>query len=142
MGKQMLQATEVLEAIEKAALNGRNVKFNRSLKDENTMEYVKSFFEDINGKNPARGFHGSFAGTITVDSSYKRGNVMYTNMTIIISDKMTATSGTRASGTVGGYDSVNPLAIYPEKNPYGPNGQFRTIKVNYKMTISVSKIIN
>jgi hypothetical protein len=54
-------------------------------------------------------------------------------MNVIITDRMTATSGTRLSATVGGYDKSNPTTVYKDENPYGPKGQFRTINVNYSM---------
>lgn len=136
MGQQMLEAAEILEAINAAASNWENTSFSRSLSQENPLKYVKSFYEDANGKNPARAFHGSFAGRIEVNSVITVGNLVTTNMTLIMTDYMTATSGTRASGTTGGY-GPNPLAIYPNANPYGPNGQFRTITVNYNMKIIV-----
>lgn len=56
-------------------------------------------------------------------------------LTIELNDRMTATSGTRASATVGGYDIQNPTAVYKTENPYGPNGQFRTIEVTYTMRV-------
>ncbi|WP_187248607.1 hypothetical protein [Mesonia sp. K4-1] len=43
--------------------------------------------------------------------------------------------GKRLSPAVGGYDSENPVTLYPEENPYGENGQFRTIEINYQMNI-------
>ena len=89
---------------------------------------------------PARAFHGSFAGKVRVDSVNRSGNIVTTNMTIIMTDRMSATSGTRAPPSSGGYGK-NPKAIYTKENPYGNNGQFRTITVNYNMTISVSKRI-
>lgn len=136
MGQQMLESPEILDAITNASSSGKSQKFNRSLRDENPLLYVKSFIEDANGENPARAFHGSFAGEVKVNSVYKNKDVQVTNMTIIMTDRMTATSGTRAPPSAGGYGK-NAKAIYTKENPYGPNGQFKTITVNYNMTISV-----
>ena len=88
--------------------------------------------------NPARGFHGSFSGTVTALDVVDQGErgVLVT-MNVNLSDHMTAQSGTRASGTVGGYDPVNPTAVYKDENPYGTNGQFRTIDVQYRMQVTV-----
>jgi RHS repeat-associated protein len=140
MGQQMLQAPEILEAINNVATNGGGVSFRRKLSEESALSYVKSFFEDSNGKNPARAFHGSFAGKVTVDSVTRSGNIVTTNMTIIMTDRMSATSGTRAPPSSGGYGK-NPTAIYTKENPYGSNGQFRTITVNYNMNVSITKRI-
>ncbi len=52
-------------------------------------------------------------------------------------DHMTAVSGTRLSGTVGGYDPKNPTAAFTGENPYRPNGPMRTIDVNYNITTFV-----
>lgn len=48
---------------------------------------------------------------------------------------MSATSATRAPAGFGGYDK-SPRAIYPKENPYGPNGQFRTITVHYNLNVT------
>ena len=143
MGQQMLKAPEIIAAIKKAAEKARggdmsNTRFFRSLSQENPLEYVKDFFTDIDGRNPARGFHGSFAGNVVVNSVFSESNVTLVNLTIIMTDNMTATSGTRSSPLAGGYGK-NPVAIYPQENPYGPRGQFRTIKVSYKMNVTVQE---
>ncbi|PZR05613.1 MAG: hypothetical protein DI539_24900, partial [Flavobacterium psychrophilum] len=111
----------------------------RRLRDENPVNYaLNDFPKDVLGKNPARGFHGSFSGVINIADvvPLASGGIMI-RMTVNLVDFMTATSGTRASGTVGGYNVENPLAVYKKENPYGENGQFRTICINYKMQITV-----
>lgn len=142
MGKQMLKAPEVMDAMSTASQqlgcedNCNNVTFFRSLSSENPITYaLDDFPRDIDGRNPARGFHGSFSGTITMSGRTKVEGGYMINMTVTLRDRMTATSGTRASGTAGGYDNNNPLAVYPTENPYGPRGQFRTINVNYSMNV-------
>ncbi len=149
MGKQMLKAPEVMDAISTAAQqlacenNCENVTFFRSLRSEDPINYaLHDFPTDIDGRNPARGFHGSFSGTIAISGKTKVEGGYIINMTVNLSDRMTATSGTRASGTVGGYDKNNPLAVYPNENPYGPRGQFRTINVNYSMKVQYFQPIN
>lgn len=57
-------------------------------------------------------------------------------MTIEMIDHMSAESGTRASPIVGGFNPDNPKTVFPENNPYGPDGQFRTIDACYNMTIN------
>ena len=143
MGKQMLKAPEVMDAMSTAAQqagcedNCSNVSFFRSLKSENPITYaLDDFPRDIDGRNPARGFHGSFSGTITMSGRTKVEGGYIIHMTVNIRDRMTATSGTRASGSKWGYDAKNPVAVYPTENPYGPRGQFRTINVNYSMNVN------
>jgi len=144
MGQEMLRAPEITGAIEKAACNAisgncSSTDFARSLSKENPIEYALSDFpKDVSGRNPARGFHGSFAGVITVSDviPVEDGRTMI-KMNISMRDCMTATSGTRLSGTAGGYDKENPTAVYKNENPYGANGQFRTITVNYFMQIAI-----
>jgi hypothetical protein len=141
MGQQMLKAPEIIAAIKKASAKASSgdmsdTRFFRSLRQENPLEYVKDFYDDVDGRNPARGFHGSFVGSVTVSSVFTESNVSSVNLTIIMTDNMTATSGTRSSPLAGGYGK-NPMAIYPTENPYGPRGQFRTIKVSYKMNVTV-----
>lgn len=113
--------------------------FARRLENENPVNYALNDFPgDVAGRNPARGFHGSFSGTVTALDVVDQGErgVLVT-MNVNLSDRMTAQSGTRASGTVGGYDPVNPTAVYKDENPYGTNGQFRTIDVQYRMQVTV-----
>ena len=143
MGQQMLQAPELTDAIETAAVKAAsgdltNTGFARLLKDENPFNYaLRDFPSDISGNNPARGFHGSYGGVITIsDVICQADGSTWIKMKISITDYMTATSGTRLSATVGGYGK-NPTAIYPEANPYGDNGQFRTITVKYDMEIAI-----
>ncbi|PLB20063.1 hypothetical protein [Mariniflexile rhizosphaerae] len=143
MGKEMLQAPEVIKAINNAAKlsvcndDCNKQLFFRSLKSENPITYaLDDFPKDIGGRNPARGFHGSFSGTIMVNDIIPANGGSWVKMTVSISDRMTAESGTRLSGTAGGYDKDNPATVYPKENPYGANGQFRTININYKMEVS------
>ncbi|MFO0448907.1 MAG: RHS repeat-associated core domain-containing protein, partial [Pseudomonadota bacterium] len=144
MGQQMLNAPEVTSAIDQAAgnvcgNNCGNVVFNRSLSQENPIEYALSDFpQDITGRNQARGFHGSYSGVISIaDVIPMEDGRMWIKMNISITDRMTATSGTRLSATVGGYDKDNPTAVYKTENPYGTDGQLRTITVNYNMQIAI-----
>ena len=144
MGQQMLEAPEVTNAIDIAIGKARKNDFSetgfaRRLVNENPIEYaLEDFPKDVSGRNPARGFHGSFAGVITIsDVVPAEGGGIWVKMNISIRDRMSATSGTRLSGTAGGYDKDNPTAAYKTENPYGANGQFRTITVNYNMQIAL-----
>jgi RHS repeat-associated protein len=143
MGQQMLEAPEITDAIDRAIAKAKNndcsnTDFGRSLSEENPFRYaLQDFPKDVSGRNPARGFHGSFAGVITItDVIPVEGGGVQVKMNISFTDRMTAVSGTRASGTAGGY-AENPTAIYKTENPYGANGQFRTITVNYNMQIAI-----
>lgn len=141
MGQQMLQADYVQRAMYSAGLGsitgGNNTAdATRSLRNENPALYVVDFTNDVTGANPARGFHGSINGTVTAGPAIVFSNyTALVPLTIELNDRMTATSGTRASATVGGYDIQNPTAVYKTENPYGPNGQFRTIEVTYTMRV-------
>jgi RHS repeat-associated protein len=141
MGQQMLQADYVQRAMYSAGLGsitgGNNTAdASRSLRNENPALYVVDFTNDVTGANPARGFHGSIGGTVTAGPAIVFENyTAIVPLTIELSDRMTATSGTRASATVGGYEIENPTAVYKTENPYGPNGQFRTIEVTYTMRV-------
>ncbi|MEP5433267.1 MAG: RHS repeat-associated core domain-containing protein [Flavobacteriaceae bacterium] len=141
MGQQMLESQEIMNAIniitEEIISTGASegVDFERSLFKENPLLYVHSFYKDAGGENPARGFHGSFAGSIEVTNIAESKGRTVVSMSISFKDKMTAVSGTRASGTAGGYSKNNPMAIYQQPNPYGKNDQFRTILVNYHMNV-------
>ena len=144
MGVGMLNAPEVQNEMYLAACdaiqgNCTPRDFARRLETENPVNYaLNDFPRDVAGRNPARGFHGSFSGTVTALDVVDQGErgVLVT-MNVNLSDRMTAQSGTRASGTVGGYDPVNPTAVYKDENPYGTNGQFRTIDVQYRMQVTV-----
>ena len=139
MGKQMLKAQEVEEGINRAIYQfGRYGKatavFARRASTENELLYVKSFFEDLD-KNPARAFHGSYRGNVTVTKTEQTtfGVNYYLNVTI--TDNMTAGSGFRLPPFLGGYSKG--AALIKGENPYGPDGYFRNIKVNYDMNIKV-----
>ena len=68
----MLEAPEITGAIDQAVAKARNNDFSntdfaRRLANENPVEYaLQDFPKDVSGRNPARGFHGSFAGVITI----------------------------------------------------------------------------
>jgi hypothetical protein len=143
MGKQMLTAPEVKKATQQAAKqaikgNWGEVGFARSLVEEGELSYVQSFAEDITD-NPARAFHGSFSGSVTVTDVEPGSGGVWVSMTVTISDNMTAASGTRAPPFLGGYNDGNGgvNAIFPEENPYGPDAPLNTIKINYEMKIKV-----
>jgi len=103
------------------------------------VDYVKSFLSDVSGANPARALHGSFAGTVNVSAYNKAVDGSVTiNLTVIMADNLTATSGTRYPPSFGGYELGNEAAVYPTENPYGPKGQFRTIQTKYEMKIQIT----
>jgi len=146
MGKQMMNAPEVKAAVEKKAIEAArgNIEkrlISRSASEEKEGDYVKSFVKDLK-ENRTRAFHGSWSGTVEVESmeSDPNGGV---NVTLIvkINDDMHASSGTRLPPFLGGYDNgkggVN--SVFPD-NPFGTNGQLSTIKVGYvlKFTIHVN----
>jgi RHS repeat-associated protein len=141
MGQQMLQADYVQKAMQSAAQQAVSgsvgpVDVARRLRYQNpasSLFYVADFFADVSGVNPARGFQGSIAGLVMPRQPISIGNVALVPMTVNLTDRMTAVSGTRASGTVGGYDQEDPTAIYTQENPYGPHGPLRTIDVDYRL---------
>jgi hypothetical protein len=144
MGKQMLKTPEVSNAInmvvEKVVgyVNFNTQDFSRELLKEGAFSYMLSFVEDMQ-KNPARAFHGSFSGSVQVQSVLFNPNTnsIMVNMYINIADNMTAPSGTRLPPKLGGYSNP-PLAIFPYENPFGKSGQFRTINIKYKMFHTVN----
>ena len=146
MGQQMVKADYVQKAMyeaAKAAAHGdrSKVRFARQLKTENPFLYVADFTQDVRGddaENPARGFHGSIGGTVEPGVAIPLENQMVmVPLVIRMSDRMSSESGTRASGQANGYDKDDPLAVFPGENPYGPNGQFRTIVITYEIHVTV-----
>ena len=110
--------------------------FYRRLKEEGEANYIFSFAEDVNGQNPARAFHGSFGGTVTVKVIPLQGGATYLDVVVKIHDNMSAISGTRLPPFLGGYDhsGTGECSILPE-NPDGADGAFRTIQIDYKLHI-------
>ena len=144
MGKQMIKAPEVSKAILNTAIKAYSsggkttTDFARILSSEDETNYVESFIKDVSGKNPARALHGSYSGSVQVDEYIKgKDGTVIIKMTVAISDNLTATSGTRYPPSLGGYDPDSPAAVYPEENPYGSDGQFRTIKTVYSMKVQM-----
>jgi RHS repeat-associated protein len=129
MGRQMLATSEIQGAMQTAltkAASGDNSStgFTRSAGVENKAHYIKSFFTDLHD-NPARAMHGSFFGDITTESNaLPDGNNLLVTMTVRFTDEMTAISATHIPG------SYDKSAIGYTNNPYGENGQFRTITNN------------
>lgn len=142
MGKQMLESPEISEAIDKVKFKSAygdysGEKFARILRDEDPVLYATGFPKEALD-NSARAFHGSFGGDVSVQATpLEGGNDVLIQMTVRFTDKMTATSGSRAPEQAGGYDKNNPTAVYTKENPYGDNGQFRTITVSYEMKLNV-----
>jgi RHS repeat-associated protein len=141
MGKQMLEAKEVITGIDDA-IKGYKDKglptaiITRSLSEENPILYAKSFWDDLDD-NPARALHGSYSGTATVYASEETSLGVNYTLSIKITDYLSAMSGTRKPPALGGYKPGG--SIYNSENPYGLNGNFRTIKVEYRMNIKVFK---
>lgn len=81
-------------------------------------------------------FNGSYNGSAKVIGVENGifGNTYTMNVTI--NDQMGAISGTRYPPFLGGYSGK---ALFSSNNPFGSNGQFRTIKINYDMTYKVYK---
>jgi RHS repeat-associated protein len=145
MGRLMLEAKEVQDAMDVVGDKGywlndfTPVSFERQLGDmENGTHpatYLLDFPNDVFfGGNEARGFHGSFTGSITIDKVIPLDNAHSVYMlTIKIKDDMTAPSATRAPPPWGyPKDGSERISIY-DYNPYGPNGQFRSIKIEYEL---------
>jgi hypothetical protein len=85
--------------------------------------------------NEARAFHGSIAGTVQMMLG---GSGI--NLTISLTDAMSATSGGRKSPGGGGYDPSNPhKSLFMKDNPYGQDGSFRTIQILYNLHYSFPK---
>ncbi|MCC6289943.1 MAG: hypothetical protein IT249_18855 [Chitinophagaceae bacterium] len=142
MGEQMLEAKEVNAGIDKAIQtykegSGYTANFARNLKEENPFLYGASFVNDLDN-NSARAFHGGYTGSATVTKKEETTFGVYYYINIRITDFMTVTSGLRPPPFLGGYDkNGGKFAVYDGHNPYGPNGQFRTININYDMNIKV-----
>lgn len=138
MGRQMLRTPEVtynLDKISSQIAHRQNVNdttnFSRQAKKEGDIKYPISFFKDLT-TNPTRAFHGSFGGKLILNNVTQISPTeARVEMTIKITDKMSAKSGFRFPTFLGGYDGQSLL---PE-NPYGKNGQFRTIIVNYDLKV-------
>jgi hypothetical protein len=141
MGKQMLATPEIQNAIKEAITKVSKgdttlTRFARSAGKEPKMDYIKSFAKDLK-ENSARAFHGSFAGNITVkDSVLPDGINKNISMKIKLHDDMTAISATHIPGN---YDKS---AIGYKNNPYGPQGQLRSISIDYKMKLDTIVPIN
>jgi hypothetical protein len=99
--------------------------------------YPVDFYKDVSSDNPARGFHGSFGGEVHVleTTSLGEDGGAIVKMVVQITERMTAISGTRASSLANGYGE-NPMSIYTTENPYGNEGQFRTIEINYNLEVT------
>ena len=122
MGSQMLKADYVQTAVLNAGANAMNgtagkVDFARNLGSENPVKYaLYDFPSDALGANPARAFQGSIVGRASYGAAVNTGEITVVPITVTMVDHMTAVSGTRASGTVGGY-SQNPTAVFTGENP-------------------------
>jgi hypothetical protein len=138
MGRQILQdeliQSKIAEANARAqAGNYKAVEFYHSLAAPGLLAPVKyglyDFPSDALGRNPARAYQGSFGGTVTP--------LFGGGVRVQIRDVMDATSGSRASGTVGGYDKNDPSAVFPTANPYGTSegSPWRTIVVHYDLYV-------
>lgn len=141
MGAMMLTSPEVNSALQTTANNAllgdwSVYGFSRSLREEGALQYALQDFPNDLEKNPARAFHGSFNGEVTVlkmTVDADRGTLV--TMRVQIADNMSAVSGFRAPPPWG-YDKDHPSSVFDE-NPYGESGQFRTIKIQYNMVVTV-----
>ncbi|HRF82546.1 MAG TPA: RHS repeat-associated core domain-containing protein, partial [Flavobacteriales bacterium] len=146
MGQGMLRTEYVEKAMFLSAKNAFDGKFRsqqarRSLGKLSLIGsslYAFDFFRDVTVGNEVRGFQGSIGGSVQAGGPINLLDnfTIQVPLTIQLTDSMSARSGSRASGQAGGYDIENPTAVYKENNPYGPNGPFRTITVNYDMQVN------
>jgi len=142
MGQQMLESPEIVDAINRAISKAQKgdystTGFIRSLSDENFIGYAAGFPIEATD-NAARAFHGSFSGTIEFKATtLKSGDLALLQMVVKFSDSMTALSGSRGPEIIGGYDLSNPTALYTQENPYGSQGQFSTINIDYLMKVNL-----
>lgn len=141
IGKQMLGSPEIINGIKELlaiykSFGQSENKIERVLVDENELVYPLTFLNDLE-HNPARALHGSFSGSLSIESIQKTPLGLIYTINVSIKDNLSATSGTRLLPIFGRYSEGN--AIFSGPNPFGIYGNFRTISTNYNMTIKMFK---